>query len=509
MTATQDRSGLTFSALDQKALEQLACDCAIAAQPDDCFALYGDLGAGKSTFARAFIRQRAGDHDQQLEVPSPTFTLVQTYELSPTVHHYDLYRLASADDVDDLGFTESLEGTITLVEWPDRAGDILRSDTLSVAIEECGDADMRSVTISGPDDAMQRLGRSLRIRALLDENNWPNAQRRALNADASARGYELIKRNGGLRVLMDAPRTPDGPPVQDGKPYSQIAHLAEDVTAFVAIGQLLEEAGFRAPHIDAFDLDEGLVLLEHLGTGSVLDAQGKPIAQHYCDAARCLAHMHQQQWPSTVEVSPGRVHTISQLDLDAFQIEASLLLDWYVPRMAGKQPDEKARQHYRQIIADLHAALDHRYPTLIMRDFHSPNIMWCEGDTPVARTGLIDFQDALLGPAAYDVISLADDARVDIEPSLRTDIIAAYCDERRKLNSAFDGARFEKDAAILSAQRAAKILGIFVRLDERDGKPAYLAHLPRVQKTLQNALAHPALAALAGWLDEQGVFGHD
>ncbi|MGB7431250.1 MAG: phosphotransferase, partial [Ahrensia sp.] len=209
-----------------------------------------------------------------------------------------------------------------------------------------------------------------------------------------------------------------------------------------------------------------------------------------------------------IEVAPGRHHAVPPFDLDAFQIEASLLLDWYVPRMADRKPDEPSRKHYREIIARLHAALDHQNPTLIMRDFHSPNIMWCEGKTAVAQTGLIDFQDALLGPAAYDVISLADDARVDIEPSLRAQIIAAYCDERAGLDAAFDREIFARDAAILSAQRAAKILGIFVRLDERDGKPAYLAHLPRVQKTLQNALTHHALTEFAQWLDDQGVFVH-
>lgn len=499
---------LQFSALDQPALEQLACDCAIAARPGDCFALSGDLGAGKSTFARAFIRQRAGDFDQQVEVPSPTFTLVQTYELSPPVHHYDLYRLTSTDEVDELGLTEALADTIALIEWPDRAGDLLASDTITITIEEAADNQQRQVTITGPEEAMTRLARSVRIRRLLDDAGWTQAQRRALNADASARGYELIVRNAQLRVLMDAPRTPDGPPVQDGKPYSQIAHLAEDVTAFVAIARALGDAGFRAPHIDAFDLDEGLVLLEHLGNGSVLDAQRSPIAERYCAAAQCLAHMHQHAWPTTIEVAPGRHHTIPPFDLDAFQIEASLLLDWYVPRMAHRKPDEPARTHYRQIIARLHAALDHQNPTLIMRDFHSPNIMWCDGETPVQQTGLIDFQDALLGPAAYDVISLADDARVDIEPSLRAQIISAYCDERTRLDAGFDREIFTRDAAILSAQRAAKILGIFVRLDERDGKPAYLAHLPRVQRTLQHALTHPALAELAHWLDDQGVFAH-
>lgn len=495
--------------LDQHQLEQLAADCAVAAQPNDCFALSGGLGAGKSTFARAFIRQRAGDFDRQLMVPSPTFTLIQTYDLPTVIHHYDLYRLSGENDLDDLGFTESLDGTVCLIEWPDRAGASLQGDTVYINITENDTPDVRSITLNGPASKIARLKRSLDIRTLLDGAGWDGAQRMPLNADASARGYEMIMRNGLPRVLMDAPRMPDGPPVQDGKPYSQIAHLAEDVSAFIAIAKVLSANGFHAPSIDAFDLEKGLVLLEHLGSGSVLDGNGQPLAERYCSAARCLAHMHQIAWPEMIEVAANRTHTIPRFDHDAFQIEASLLLDWYVPRIAGKKPNTAARADYYAIMTRLHTGLDDHNRTLIMRDFHSPNIIWSEGETPIACTGLIDFQDALLGPTAYDVISLADDARVDIDPVMRTQIIDAYCDEAHMLNGGFDRDKFNSDAAILSAQRAAKILGIFVRLDERDGKPDYLAHLPRVRRTLQNALTHPVLSEMAQWLDHQGVFDND
>lgn len=499
------RPSLHCTALDQTALEQLASDCAVAAMAGDCFALYGDLGAGKSTFARAFIRQRAGDFEQMFEVPSPTFTLVQSYPLSPVIHHYDLYRIADEAELEELGFIESLNATICLIEWPQRAGRTLGNDVIEIQISECADPDHRDVEISGPQAAIDRFKRSFRIRALLDEAGWNKADRMPLNADASARGYEHIERGGQSRVLMDAPRMPDGPAVHDGKPYSQIAHLAEDVTAFVAIATILKSHGFRAPHIDAFDLDDGLVLLEHLGRDGILDAQARPIGERYCDAARCLAHLHQVNWPTTIEVTANKTHVVPAFDLAAFQVEAGLMLDWYVPRMSGNKPSASARDAYRVIVADLYAALDHDHPSLIMRDFHSPNIIWCAGDTPVQQTGLIDFQDALLGPSAYDVVSLADDARVDIEPALRQRIIEAYCDEVSKLNPKFDRARFDHDAAIMSAQRAAKILGIFVRLDERDGKPAYLAHIPRVRRTLRNALSHRAMQPMRLWLDEQGV----
>jgi aminoglycoside/choline kinase family phosphotransferase len=153
----------------------------------------------------------------------------------------------------------------------------------------------------------------------------------------------------------------------------------------------------------------------------------------------------------------------------------------------------------------LHAMLDPASQTLVLRDFHSPNIIWCDGQTPVDRTGLIDFQDALIGPPAYDVMSLAEDARVDVDEGLRQAIVAAYCEARQLDDPTFSPDDFAREAAIVAAQRACKILGIFVRLDLRDGKPAYRAHLPRVRGTLDRAITHPALGELRRWLIDNRV----
>ena len=142
-----------------------------------------------------------------------------------------------------------------------------------------------------------------------------------------------------------------------------------------------------------------------------------------------------------------------------------------------------------------------------MRDYHSPNLIWREHLPFPANLGLIDFQDALFGPAAYDLASLGQDARVDIAEALEKTVIDAYLVERDKLAAEedFDGETFLEEYAIVAAQRATKILGIFVRLNRRDGKPGYLRHLPRLRAYLKRNLAHPVLAPYREWCAETGV----
>jgi aminoglycoside/choline kinase family phosphotransferase len=138
-------------------------------------------------------------------------------------------------------------------------------------------------------------------------------------------------------------------------------------------------------------------------------------------------------------------------------------------------------------------------PTWVLRDFHSPNLLWLPRRHGIARLGLLDFQDALMGPAAYDLASLLQDARVDISEALEIALLGRYAKARRNIDGNFGAPEFIKLYAILAAQRASKILGIFARLDQRDAKPQYLRHIPRVWGYLQRSLAHPALAPLVEW----------
>ena len=485
---------------DEAATWRLGEDLALALRPGDLVQLEGDLGAGKTTLARALIRAVADD--PELEVPSPTFTLVQSYDLRIPVHHLDLYRLGAAEEIDELGVDELAASGIVLVEWPERAADRLPPPALTIRLGHEGDG--RRIHVSGTAPALARLTRSLAVRAFLAGAGWGEATRRFMFGDASTRAYEIVEKAGQRRVLMNAPRQPDGPVIRDGKPYSQIAHLAEDVLPFVAIGEALKGAGFAAPEIQAADIDAGLLLVEHLGTGSFLADDGSPLAERYAEAGRLLAALHGRAWPDTIATSRGPVHRVPAYDRGAMTIEVELLTDWYMPYATGTPVSTETKAAYVAAWNRVFDRLDRAEKSLVLRDYHSPNIVWRGDREGLDRLGLVDFQDAMIGPAAYDLASLAMDARVTIPTEMERATVEAYA-EARTAAGAFDRAAFDEAYAIMAAQRNAKILGIFVRLDRRDGKPAYLKHLPRIRAYFARALAHPALEPVAAFCRDAGL----
>lgn len=481
---------------DEAAMARFGEDIAAALKPGDVVHLSGELGAGKTTIARAVIRALCGD--RELDVPSPSYTLVQNYQGRFDIRHVDLYRLASPDEIDELGLDET--GGVVLVEWPEHGAPRLAAPTLLIQIGEAGAG--RVATISGP--GAERLARSLQIRDFLGQAGWGAARRAFLLGDASTRAYETATLPGQpVRIVMNAPRRPDGPPIRDGLPYSRIAHLAETVVPFVAIDHALRAAGFSAPEIHAADIDAGLLLIEHLGHETMVAADGSPIAERYCAAAALLAQLHGKPWASRIDF-PGGNYDLPAYDRGAMGIETELLLDWYYEHVSGRVPDAAARRAFGAAWSRLFDRLEGAEKSLVLRDFHSPNIIWRDERSDDDRIGLIDFQDALIGPAAYDVASLAQDARVTIAGDLEGRIVEAYAAARAKTGP-FDRAGFEEAYAIMSAQRNSKILGIFVRLNIRDGKPHYLRHLPRVRAYLARALAHPALAELRTVYFEAGI----
>ncbi len=491
---------LRVTLADEAATARFGEDLALALKPGDAVLLEGDLGAGKTTLARAVLRALAGDAD--LDVPSPTFTLVQSYPGRIPALHVDLYRIGAEAEVEELGLDEALLGGIILVEWPERAPSSLPADAIRIRLTDQDDG--RLAEIDAPSVAAARIARSVAIRRFLEDNGRGLGRRSFLLGDASARAYETLDDGGQTLILMNAPRQPDGPPIRDGKPYSRIAHLAESVTPFVAVATLLRARGFAAPKIYAADLGQGFLLIEHLGAEGFLDASGAPVAERYLAAARLLAHLHAVEWPARVEVGKGVVHDVPPYDAGAMRIEVELALDWYIPHALGRAATPAEREIFLAGWDRLIAIVQDAEKSLVLRDYHSPNLIWREDRQGDDRLGLIDFQDAMIGPAAYDVASLAQDARVTITPELERATVAAYCDERAAAGP-FDRAAFERAYAIMAAQRNSKIIGIFVRLDRRDGKPHYLKHLPRIRGYLRRALAHPELAALKDLYDRLGL----
>jgi tRNA threonylcarbamoyl adenosine modification protein YjeE len=486
---------------NEEATRALAAEVAGALKPGDLVTLSGDLGSGKTTFARALIRHLSGD--PRMDVPSPTFTLLQTYELAPyPLVHLDLYRIGSEGELDELGLSELMEGAVTLVEWPERAGGALPPSRMRITFALAPDlgANCRRVQIdmAPPVPAIEKF---LNFHRFLHEAGFGAAQRVRLQGDASTRIYERLFLGERKAILMLAPRRPDGPPVRDGKPYSQIAHLAEDVVPFVALARGLRERGLSAPEIYAADLGEGWLILEDLGSEPVVAGDPPaPIEERYAAAVDVLVALHTQTVPATLQVAPSVSYTLPSYDLNALLIEVELLLDWYLMQQ-GRKADDEMRATFRALWTELLKPVLASPPTWVLRDYHSPNLLWLPGREGVSRVGVLDFQDAVMGSAAYDVVSLLQDARVDVPVPKEDDLFNRYMKGRRQADRDFDLVGFVELYAILGAQRATKILGIFARLDRRDAKPQYLRHQPRVWRNLRRSLAHPTLARLKAWYD--------
>ncbi|HEY5378139.1 MAG TPA: tRNA (adenosine(37)-N6)-threonylcarbamoyltransferase complex ATPase subunit type 1 TsaE [Pseudolabrys sp.] len=490
----------TVALEDERATGRLMADIAGLIEPGDLITLSGDLGAGKTAFARAFIRHLAGD--DSVEVPSPSFTLTQSYELPRfPLLHADLYRLAGPGELIELGFEDAPENTVTLLEWPDRAAGRLPPDRLDVAftLSPPQGESFRHAQVTGYGAFAPRAERIAIIRRFLHEAGFGQASRRRIQGDASTRSYERLTLEGSNYILMNSPRRPDGPPVRGGRPYSAIAHLAEDVTPFIAMAKGLRTLGLSAPAIFAADRAAGLLVLEDLGNELVVeDDPPAPIETRYEAATDVLAALHRERTHDTISVEAGVQYRLPRYDIDALLIEAELLLDWFLP-LLGHQPPPSVRESYLKLWTTALAPALAAPPTWVLRDYHSPNLLWLPEREGVARVGLLDFQDAMMGPPAYDLASLLQDARVDVPELMEIALLSRYTRARMKADSAFDAPGFVRLYATMGAQRASKILGIFARLDRRDGKPQYLRHLPRVWGYLQRSLAHPDLAALDQW----------
>jgi N-acetylmuramate 1-kinase len=493
--------GSSFNVIlpNEQATARFAIDIAAALEPGDLVTLSGDLGAGKTTFARALIRCLAGD--DAVEVPSPTFTLMQGYELPrfPLVHA-DFYRLSGAAEIAELGFDDLPDDTVVVLEWPDRAAGFLPPDRFDITFTlapQLG-AEARSVRVIGFGASAVRAERIPQVRAFLDESGLGEAPRRRMKGDASTRIFERLTSDDRATILMNAPRRPDGPPVRAGKPYSAIAHLAEDVIPYVALATALRDRNLSAPKILHADLERGLIIMEDLGEELIVSGDPPaPIEPRYEAAVDLLVSLHRRRLPESLRVAPHLDYHLPHYDMDAFLIEVELLLDWYLGS-ANAAATHAARKEFTVLWRQALEPAINAPATWVLRDYHSPNLLWLAEREDVARIGVLDFQDALIGPAAYDVASLLQDARVDVPESLEVALLSRYA-RARFSDQRFDAALFAQLYATLAAQRATKILGIFARLHRRDGKPQYLRHVPRLLGYLQRSLAHPALAPLKAW----------
>jgi len=295
----------------------------------------------------------------------------------------------------------------------------------------------------------------------LEHAGWAGATVEPLVGDASFRRYFRVRDGGRSAMLMDAP-----PPHEDPGP-------------FLEVGRWLAEHGHRAPEIHAENRERGLVLIEDFGADRMrdwLDDNAHAEVETYERAIDALVRLHRSP--------PG---PFAPYDLDTYEREAELFTEWYCPAMRLDVDAEGYRAAFDEVLRPM---LPRQRPGVtVLRDYHAENIMLL----PQGTQGLIDFQDALVGHPAYDLVSLLQDARRDVSPALERAMLDRY------MAHVDAGPDFEADYARLGAQRNAKIVGIFSRLWLRDGKARYLAFIPRVWEAMERDLEHPALAPVAEW----------
>jgi aminoglycoside/choline kinase family phosphotransferase len=303
---------------------------------------------------------------------------------------------------------------------------------------------------------------------------WGLARAERLPSDASTRTYYRLRDGGRRALLMDAP-----PP-------------REKPAEFLHMARLLHRLDYSAPMILASDPVAGFILLEDLGddTYTRLIARGEDEHRLYGLAVDLLADLHGR-------FDPAGAHGVPPYSDEILLSEAGQFVDWFLPEITGRPADAAVKDEY---LALWQAALPlaRAVPaSLTLRDYHIDNLMLLDGRPGLQACGLLDFQDSLIGPISYDLVSLLEDARRDVPDALAGAMRARYLAER----PAVDPEALDRSMAFLGAQRHAKVIGIFSRLARRDGKPVYLKHLPRLWRLIARSLAHPELAGLEDWMN--------
>ncbi len=340
--------------------------------------------------------------------------------------------------------------------------------------------------------------RDSEIEAFLAASGWGDGQRQPLNADASTRRYERLRRGVESAMLMDAPvlESPPCPVDADDDQrlklgWNAISRLAASrVEAFAAIARWLYELGLSAPQVRAQDTAQGFALLEDLGDDLYTRAiaRGASETELYAAAASVLARVHREPVPARLPYDGGEWPVLS-FDYLALTANVDLFAEWAPQRDVNFRMSDAQRLRWERVREGLIGRAEDLPRAMILRDVHAENLIWLPKREGLARVGLLDFQDAVLGWGEWDMSMLLQDARRDVSPAAREAAIAAYLD-----GTGGDRASFDERLSVLGAMNLMRIVGIFSRLVVRDKKVRYDEFQPRTQKLLSDSLQHPAMA---------------
>ncbi|WP_018632069.1 tRNA (adenosine(37)-N6)-threonylcarbamoyltransferase complex ATPase subunit type 1 TsaE [Neomegalonema perideroedes] len=481
-----------LSAPHPAAMARIGAALGRAAARGDAILLEGDLGAGKTTLARAILQGGLGAAAAR-EASSPSFALVHEHAGPQGLwRHADLYRLRAASELEELGLFDWAEA-VSLVEWPEALGGRAPRDALRLRVLPRPEGGrLLLLSASGPrGEALASAARAASaaapdraeaLESLLEGAGWSEAARLPLAGDASARRYLRLRAEEGLTaVLMDC------------DPATGLS-----VTPFGAVGDWLRGRGFSAPEILAADPEAGFLLLEDMGEGIFArlcspDRTGAPSREPelYALAAETLAKLQEEPIPEILSFL-GTAHRPPLYDEAIISREAALLVDVWASA-AGKPLGEAERAEWLELI--FAALAPHRAEAgYVHVDYHAENLLHLPERSGAAALGILDHQDARRGSGAYDLASLLEDARRDVSPDLAEALKLSFAARR-----GFDPKSFALSYDAWAAQRNAKILGLFARFALR-GDSRYVKLIPRVWGHFQRDLSTPALKPLADFV---------
>lgn len=502
---------LTFTLANEEATAALAQLIARFALTGDLIRLEGDLGAGKTTFAK-YVLQTLGHTG---EVPSPTYTLVQTYdETRIPVAHVDCYRLKDPQELAGMGLEDYRTHGLILAEWPDQGGPLLRADapdmltyhigemnncgTLTVALSPAAQEGARTVTLRASRSWQRRIGFWPRYapqlaatipvslcrpsteegrRAFLNKQNLGAYQLENVGGDWSFRSYWRVRLpNGATRMLMDSP-----PPV-------------EGVTEFAQRAENYRSMGLRAPRIDALDEKNGYLLAEDFGDRSLAKAvaAGTPQEPWYRTAIDALVRECQNV--------PATVRRYTPTD---WWIEAARFTDWYMPMASGHATPPAARAHFQSLWLALWPLMQTMPQGLMMWDCQATNMMLLADEPRLENFGLIDIQDARVAPAVQDMAILLRDDRRGQDDALENAMLA-YAAQQFGVPQA----TLQLGLNVASLHHCCRILGGVSRLIVRDGRTRMSAAVRRRWSIAHQSFACPELAELVAFMqpwEEAGI----
>ncbi|MDG2187302.1 MAG: tRNA (adenosine(37)-N6)-threonylcarbamoyltransferase complex ATPase subunit type 1 TsaE [Hyphomicrobiales bacterium] len=471
-----------------KELEELAKTISSNLEKGDIIALIGEIGSGKTTLSKFLINQLTSIEINQIN--SPTFNLYQSYNKNNVlVNHYDFYRIEKYQDLDEIDLEDSYKNGITIIEWADKYINALTQDYIEIHLTE--KLSYREYKITPKGKLRKRIKNINSLDNFLKKTNLKINKLEDIYGDASKRKYCRLHLEDKTLILMDSS--------QEKKKINP-TKLSTSISDYIHICKYLEKINIRVPELFYTDIKREYLIEEDFGDLKYSHIISKEnFKELYQPAIDTLLHISEIHHPNNLEVN-GKTYDIPEYDKKIYLNEVEIFIKFYWPFIKGTICTSAIEKEFMDIWNELLIKISSD-KSLVLRDFHSPNLMLLKDEENHKKCGVIDFQDALLGHPIYDLVSLCQDARITISEEEETFLIETYKSKFNFNNYQFDRSNFIDHYCILGTQRSMKILGIFARLSILDSRNDYLVHMPRVINYIKRNMQNSNLSDLSKWLD--------